>query len=439
MRPAHWLRCIPLLAFAQLSLADEPRYLWVPNGDEGTVSKLDAATGEEVARYASITHASLINHTGRTIPPWGAAHRPERVALDFHGDAWVSNTASGIQPSATKFWNHEPNCVDRNGNLQIDTSREVNLTPGIQLADPAEFFGEADECIAFTVVVGALSGEARALAIDRGVDPGGGGHAWIGISFEQAFYQIDGETAALLQRVPPAGAGGNSPFTAAIDVNGILWATNWCCGLPRLWRIDTLTGAATTTSPPGGFSCNGSFGITIDLTGRVWLGGYPCASAIRYDPSTSSWSESSIANQAPFGGMGIGLDRLGNVWLSLATSGDGRVARVETSSGASTGVWDNSGSAPFAAAVGFDGDVWSINRYSDNVSRLHLDPVTHEPAPHPMTGNVVDLFPVGNTAESSGDFTGLALHTIVRPAPPGHIFADGFYSGSTVAWSATVP
>jgi hypothetical protein len=85
------------------------------------------------------------------------------------------------------------------------------------------------------------------------------------------------------------------------------------------------------------------------------------------------------------------------------------------------------------------GDAFTVNAGSDNVSRLHIDPVTLEPAPHPATGNVVDLFPVGDVIESNGDFTGLAMHTIVRPYPAGHIFSDGFYSGSTNAWSAAMP
>jgi len=290
MRSARWLRCLSLVAFAQAATADEPRYLWIPNGAEGTVSKLDASTGQEVARYASVSRdpGALINHVGRPIPAWGGAHKPEHVALDFHGNAWVANTSPGGQPSATKFWNHEPNCVDRNGNLQIDTSHEVNLTPGIQLADPDEFFGEADECIALTVVIGASSGEATALAIDRGLEAGSDGNAWIGMRSEQAFYQIAGETGALLRRVPESGAGGNSPFTAAIDANGILWATHNCCAAPRLWRIDTLTGVETTVPLTISLSCNGSFDIAIDLTGKVWLAGYPCPSAIRFDPFTSS-------------------------------------------------------------------------------------------------------------------------------------------------------
>lgn len=442
MRTAGLAFCFLLAVLARATLADCPRFLWVTNSNEGTVSKLDAPTGAEVARYASVTRRSdaLVNHVGRPIPAWGAANNPQNVAVDFYGNAWVTNLAPSAQPSATKIVNDEPLCFDRNGNQEIDTSREVNGTPGIQIADALEFFGEDDECIAFTVVLGDLDGWARALAIDRGLDPDDGGNAWIGIYNEQAFYQIEGATGAILQRVPPSGAGGNNPFSAAIDGDGTLWATHACCAAPRLWRIDTLTGAHSTILPSG-LACNGSFGTTIDLAGKVWIGGWPCAAATVYDPDTSSWFQAAVSGHSGWGGLGIGLDLRGNVWMAMATSGltDGRVARIDATTALNTGVWDNAGEVPIGAAVGLDGDVFSVNAGSNDVSRLHIDPITLEPAPHPGTGNVVDLFPVGDVIESNGDFTGLAMQTIVRPRPPGHIFSDGFRSGSANCWSGVVP
>lgn len=440
MHFARGLLVLPLLACPAVALAGANQYLWVPNGAEGTVSKLDAATGKELARYASISSTTLqVNHVNRALQAWGAAHKPEYVGVDFHGNAWVANVAPGIQPSVTKFWADEADCVDWNGNGKIDTSREVNLTPGIQLDDPDEFLAQSDECIAMTVVLGDSSGEARGLAIDRGLDAASGGNAWIGMRYEQAYYQIDGATGALMQRVPPAGPSGRAVFTAAIDGDGILWVNGECCVAPKLWRIDTETGAHSLITIPG-LTCSGSFDIAIDLAGKVWLAGHPCSSAIRYDPSTSTWAEARVSNG--WSALGIGLDRRGNVWLSLhllSGPNDGRLARVDTTSVLDTGEWDNKGDFPFAVAVGFDGDVWSINRGTDDVSRLHIDSVTHEPAPHPTTGNVVDVFPVGDLSEAHGDFTGLALHTIVRPTVAEPIFADGFESGSTSAWSGVDP
>ena len=60
-------------------------------------------------------------------------------------------------------------------------------------------------------------------------------------------------------------------------------------------------------------------------------------------------------------------------------------------------------------------DVWTVNRGTSNVSRLHIDGVTGQPAPHPTSGNIVDVFAVGpgpNTHHS--DFTGLGLRLVTR-------------------------
>jgi hypothetical protein len=150
-------------------------------------SRIDTRTGEDGAPSVTRDPARLINHVGRPIAAWDeggggtgtgyADNRPSRTAIDFYGDMWVANRAhdgGNSQPSITKIMNDNLLCPDLNGNGLVDTSREVNGTPGIQLTDPAEFFGEADECIVMTVVVGDLGGTARALAIDAGDGIGGG-------------------------------------------------------------------------------------------------------------------------------------------------------------------------------------------------------------------------------------------------------------------------
>lgn len=423
--------------------ADEPRFLWVTNGPEGTVSKLDAATGAEVARYATVTHAEIVDLMGvgaGALLPWGPVHQPMSAAQDFYGNAWVANAAFGEQPSATRIMNHPPNCFDRNDNDQIDTSRDVNGTPGIQLADPTEFFGEQDECLAFTVIVGVDGGFPMTLAVDAGTTPVDPGNVWVGFRLEQAYYQLDGDTGALIRRVPPTGPSGYRPFRTAIDGAGRLWAALECCTRPQLWRIETATGDHTVTPQAPVYACSGTFDVAVDLAGKVWVAGFPCGAAIRWNPTDSTWFEAQITGRYDTGGgagIAVGLD--GNLWLSLRGGAIGEFARIDPTSGVATGVWGGGGGGPYGVAIDSSGDVWTVNGDSDDVARLHLDPVTRDPAPHPDTGNTVDLFPVGDSGEASGDFSGNALRTITRPDPPGLIFRDGLYSGATTAWSAAVP
>ena len=83
-----------------------------------------------------------------------------------------------------------------------------------------------------------------------------------------------------------------------------------------------------------------------------------------------------------------------------------------------------------------DGDVWTVNQNTSNASRLHIDPVTLEPAPHPTTGNMVDTFPVGYAPYTYSDFTGLALRTVTRPSGDYIVQYEGCPDMEKAHWDA---
>jgi hypothetical protein len=435
----------------------EFHFLWVANDPEGTVSKLDTRTGQEVARYASVTHDPLavVDHVGRigSVPAWNnGQNHPSRTAVDFFGNVWVGNRAPGVQPSTTKIMNAIAECTDRNGNGVIDTSREVNGTPGIQLADPAEFLAEADECIRFTVVIGALTGDygARALAIDSGIDPGDPGNAWVGMFAEQAFYQLDGKSGALIKRVPPTGALGVSPYGAAIDGVGRLWAPNGCCGGVGLLGFEVATGNVIQGLTVQSTTDKGSYGIAIDQANRVWLGGWPNAMAVRFDPATAGYDEVPVPGYfgAGWGGRGIGFDADGNVWVCMHQTASGfpggAVARINTNTLMATGAWATGQNTPVGCAVDFDGNVWGVNQSSSTASRVYVNPLTNEPDINPATGNLVDSFATGANPYTYSDFTGFGLRNITRSSGDYTALLEGGADGDRaqwleVAWDATTP
>lgn len=448
----------------------ENHFLWIANDAEGTVSKIDTRTGKEVARYASVSHQVLINHAGgATISNWNtdangnsyADNRPSRTAIDYRADVWIANRAhdgavANRQPSLTKILNVPQDCIDRNGNLIIDTSSDVNMDGIISLTDPLEFFGEADECIAMTVVVGANLGTARAIAIDQGIDPGDPGNPWVGMWGEKVFYQINGRTGALMQRVPATGTLDIQPYGAAIDSVGRLWAPNNCCGgasAPTIVAINTAANPApvvmTKVGPAftGADAGYGSYGLVVDTMDRVWVGGWPKGGLLRYNPADDTWIEAQVTGL--FGGgwgvRGVALDTHGNIWaaMHLASSG-GKVARINANTGVATGSWDIGGTRPVGVGVDFDGDVWTVNQNTSNASRLHVDQGTLEPAAHPITSNTVDVFPVGRLPYTYSDFTGLGLRTVTRPSGDYTVPIQGCASGEAakwlgITWSATTP
>jgi len=124
------------------------------------------------------------------------------------------------------------------------------------------------------------------------------------------------------------------------------------------------------------------------------------------------------------GATAIAVDGRGNVWTALHGVGSppsGSVARIDAATAIATGVFNVDGSSgtagdvPFGVGIDFAGDVWTANNQTSNASRLHIDPTTGEPAPHPGTGDIVDVFPVGQTPDVHSDFTGLGYRRVTRP------------------------
>jgi hypothetical protein len=430
-------------------------YLWVANDKQGTVSKIDTRTGKEVARYATVSRRSdvLINHAGGTVPAWNqtsggfAVNRPSRTAVDYRGDVWVANRANGYQPSITKIINAKLECEDRNGNGQIDTSWDANGDGVIDVNDPLEFFGEDDECIKFTVAVGTTGGwQARAIAIDGGIEPGDPGNAWVGMFNERAFYEIDGRTGALIQRVPATGQLAGNPYGAAIDSQGRLWFVSGCCGSATLYGINTnanpanVFAAVTIDSLTLG---HGSYGIAVDKQDRVWIGAWPQGGLKRYDPATQTTVEARLDVLGGFGSTwgvrGIGIDTHDNIWAAIHSNsngwpGAGRMARVDANTATATGFWNIAGEVPVGIGVDFDGNVWTVNQRTSNATRLHIDQTTLQPANHPMTGNQLDTFPVGPEPYTYSDFTGLSLRTITRGSGEYSVPIQGCADGEPAEW-----
>ncbi|GAB4111232.1 MAG: hypothetical protein OHK0013_47220 [Sandaracinaceae bacterium] len=237
--------------------------VWVPNSEDGTISRLDAERAIETARYAT---ADLLG-----VPP-----EPSRVAVDWNGDAWVLNRAFGGQGTATKIAGSLERCVDRDDDGIIETSGGP---------DDVLPFGQ-DECVLLHVPVGAPATPGsdgavpRAIAIDgdRGLDGASGGDAWVGLHGEQAVVELDGLTGEVLQRVETPGF---APYMAAFDARGVLWM-----GSQRgvLVRIDPSFEPPDVTRVELDARCFETYSIAIDRADRLYLTGFACDRVWRYTP-----------------------------------------------------------------------------------------------------------------------------------------------------------
>jgi streptogramin lyase len=420
--------------------------VWVSNSDEGTVSKLDAQSGREVARYPSAA-----THPVNGARPWNepcdgerTGNCPSRTALDFRRDAWVANRAFGGQGSVTKIANTLEDCVDQNGDGVIQTSRDANDDGRIDISDPAEFVGTADECVLFTVDVGEPGDIPRALAIAPDTFRESiYGNAWIGLNHARKAVELRGTDGATIGETPLE----IDPYGALADKHlGVVWFTNagWQARGDNPPAVQSVEFATGTASPryaidvpmPGCDQDYGTYGITVDEAGRVWVAGYPCEGAFRLDPTTAEW----VAIPTPGHGRPRGLvaDGEGTIWMAHShCSGGGDCATLSTFN--IDPPWDvqrfelRTGGASGSIGVDIDleGRVWVINRESSSATRFD-----------PTTGRM-DQFPVGDGPYTYSDFTGHGLFLqfprgywrAVNEGCEGAIWSEVTFEGSVPAGS----
>ncbi len=306
--------------------------IWLPNATDwnrGTVSKFDPTHKQEIARYFSVTCASLpggsadpcdgtkgccaldddprwqARRTNQPEPPhqavtWQNAS-PSRTAVDWNGVLWIANRAPDGIGSITKIAFDPSQCIDRNGDKTIETSHDANGDGLIEtdcngdglpddLATVAaapckngasqEFFGLDDECVLSTTNVGAINEAASAVTMGPGVNDFGPQDPWVSTIYEKVV-RVDGTSGLTTdERELPQGC---SPFGMATDATPIVWAVTEHTG-PFCWFDPKSSDVGVVRVPDFGTS---AWGLAIDRDQNVWLGGDGNADAYRYTPDRS--------------------------------------------------------------------------------------------------------------------------------------------------------
>ncbi|MDP3274365.1 MAG: hypothetical protein Q8Q09_04170 [Deltaproteobacteria bacterium] len=292
-----------LLVRAESRRAD---YLWVPNTAESTISKWDATTNTEIARYRVGVAAGEC--LGRCCHE-ANCNMTSRVVVDGRGDAYVANRGFAMQGTVAKIAADRRDCVDRNGNGMIDTSANpMDVRPLNQ-----------DECVLWNQPVGPVNAVLRSLAIDRGDESNPDGFPWVGscsatgaLTGNQGLFKLDPRTGTLIRAYPFAACA----YGAVVTPDGTLWEHTLSNGITP---VNTTTGAVGThvRAGTGVSSCTGgSYGITADARGRIWLSRTGCRDAVGYDPRTGQWTLVNVmAMGATAAGLGITVDSSNRMWL----------------------------------------------------------------------------------------------------------------------------
>jgi len=319
-------------------------HIWIANTPEGTISKFDTETYEELARYS----------TG----PGGSGNDPSRTSVNSRGDVYVGNRGGA---TVTRISTLGDGCPDTNGDGVLTTSGS-----GTEVLA----WGQ-DDCVLWNTDLGSFSARGRRIRAVAAQDIEGPDgelveYVWIGAWDDNRIFKLDGQTGeVLLHTDAPV-----TPYGFALDEVGNLWISTR--NGQRIGRLDTNrcvdTASCTVSTCSGEAACDDAikqaisvpvtpYGITVDFNQRVWIGG---DNIVRYDPMAAAGSRLRVVS-LPFGGgiavHGIAADAAGFVWG--AAQGNG-IVRVDADTLAFTIVAGSQGYPNKGMAVDGQGKIWSI-------------------------------------------------------------------------------
>ncbi len=352
--------------------------IWVANAPEGTVSKIDTDTAMEVARYRTTTVA---------------ADQPSRTSVNQFGDI-----AAGHRFAARviKIAAEQEDCVDTNGNAQIDTS-----TGSADILD----WG-TDECVLWEAdLLPAHAQGTRAVAWEGGIfDPetcentNPNPRLWVAYgSNPLQVKRLDGATGAVLDEttVPSSGF----VYGGAVNGEGDFWVSDRSGSM--MHRVDGLTLAVDSWPVPG----SNAYGMGVDGDGQPWIATYESGAGVdliyRFDPIAEMWH--------PAGGItgryrGLAIDRDDRVWV--AGNSPCRLAVFDrlTDSVIDDAIALPGCADPVGVTIDRDGFVWVVDRGSSVAWKV--DPETST-----VAATVTGL----NGPYTYSDFSGSGLDLVINP------------------------
>jgi len=390
--------------------------IWIANSEEGTVSKIDTRTLEELGRYITSPNGDGL---------------PSRTSVALDGDMVVANRGTSNRhpgvfgdTGVTKIYASLDSCPDANGNGTVDTSTgATNVLP----------WGE-DECIAWHTPLPHESNRPVQWGVpglDADVAP-----VWTAATSACSpdfctfdIFILNGSTGAIDRTIPATSPPGTpnapdnyipnfGPYGATVDAGGNAWFL--IANTTYLFRVDALTYELQQWPIP---MANG-YGITVDSTGRIHLCGEQGLS--RFDPSSATWE----SLQLGWGGGGattVPGGQPGGTWeepVSLGhngcmTDGNGTLWAAAGADQGTAGLHAFSTDTLAAiesfpvgnvkgVSIDIDGFVWGVGSAGNGMFAQEDDWGRHAYKLDTVTGNV-ETFSGLNGAYSYSDMTGFGL------------------------------
>jgi hypothetical protein len=328
-------------------------YLWIANTGQGSVSKINTTTMLEEARYYADPNPASAS-TSRT-----------SVNIDGHFVV-VSNRASY---SLTKIAASEPDCVDKNGDGVITTSKNKDdLLP----------WG-SDECVLWNTPVNSFSynGGPRGTAWAPGefneetckYENQKVWVGWMDAPGHAILGRFDGQTGMLDASVPLDNWTSQiSPYGAAADGFGYIWTINV---YQELVRIDTET-LEVKRYPSGGINF---YGMTVDAKGNPWFGPYNNGQVAMFDAKAEMFVQIPGTNNNH---RGVAVAPDGMVWVASNAGGNNGCGLNQIDSNTMTAVQFHTFpqcGTPVGVSIDVAGFVWMVDHSG---WAYRIDPNTYE-------------------------------------------------------------
>jgi len=373
-------------------------FIWIPNSNEGTISKVDTRTGKELARY-------------RTGPSTGGS--PSRTTVDQKGNCWVGNRNTG---TVVKVGLAEAGqCVDRNGNGKIETS-----TGSSPLA-----WGQ-DECVIYEVVLtpgsegtykpGASHNKYSGSPGPRGIAIDAQSNLWAGTYGTRKYYYIDGASGTILRNIDVSKEG-HMPYGAVVDSRGILWSSDINRG--AVLRLDPASGDKKMISLG-----QTAYGLGLDKNNHLFVAGW-CSNKLARVNTLTAKVEWSKPGESCIRGVAVTND--GDVWTANSTSNTVTRWSNDGARKASIGGFNH----PTGVAVDADGKVWVVNYGDAGIARI---------AP---ASNKVDLkAQVASGHYGYSDMTGIVARSMTTQLGNWTVICDSKKDGAkwtNISWNSTEP
>jgi streptogramin lyase len=331
-------------------------FIWVPNSNEGTVSKIDTRTGRELARYRT----GPSSHNGN----------PSRTTVDIHGNCWVGNRRTGTVVKIGLLENGQ--YMDRNHNGVIETSSDLNRDG--QITGDEILSWASDECVIYEVVLipgkegTYIPGQYQGTYADDDMIPGPRGIAvdsknnvWAGCYGTKIYYYIDGNNGQILNKVDVSSVN-HSPYGAVVDENGFLWSSGQSNN--HVLQLDPADLSFQVIKLN-----HYVYGLGIDGKGHLFISGWGDKKLSCIDTKTNTvlWTKAGGESS-----RGVACTDDGDVWI--ADSGSGLVSRYDNQGDLKQQI--NVGHTPTGVAVDSAGKVWVVCLDGGYIFRI--DPSTNQ-------------------------------------------------------------